>query len=72
MTFIFRWLREFIDEPNYGHVGLLKLLKQLQDSNNNLVYADKTNSKSKKNETVLTKEPVSMTYFIRLFWHCFH
>lgn len=51
------WLREFIDEPNYGHVGLLKLLKQLQDSNNNLVYADKTNSKSKKNETVLTKEP---------------
>ena len=71
----FRWLREFIDEPNCGHVVLLRFLKYLQDyntavnSSNNANIANSleraNNYKNKKTDMVLSKEPVRVLNPVR-------
>uniref|UniRef100_A0A7M5X7I7 Uncharacterized protein n=1 Tax=Clytia hemisphaerica TaxID=252671 RepID=A0A7M5X7I7_9CNID len=55
------WLREFIDEPNCGHVVLLRFLKYLQDHSSPVAMANSleraNNYKNKKTDALLSREP---------------
>ena len=53
----YRWLREFIDEPNSGHVVLLKMLKHIHERTN-YINSTISNGKLRKLDAVLSKEPV--------------
>ena len=50
---VYRWVEEFVGNPNHGHVALIDLIKDLADHPNSVPR------KNAKKYTVLNRDPVS-------------